>query len=91
MADFLGEYKKNYINVFNVKNTNYGNINEAFNIKEDRYCFLKVIDKQKLKLGDYDFLLEQVKREEEITKLCNSENTVNFYGKLEKKNILYMN
>ena len=83
MADFLGEYKKNYLNVFNVKNTNYGNINEAFNIKEDRYCFLKVIDKQKLKLGDYDFLLEQVKREEEITKLCNSENTVNFYEKLE--------
>ena len=32
---------------------------------------------------DYDFLLERLKQEEEITKKCNSDNTVNLYRKLE--------
>ena len=51
---------------------------------------LKIISKQQLQLGDYDFLFELLNREEKITNLCNSENTVHFYRKLETKdNIIF--
>mgnify|MGYP002624701079 CR=1 FL=1 len=48
-------------------------------------------NKQKaIQLGDYDFLLEQLDREEKISKLCKSEYTVKFYRKLETKdNIIF--
>ena len=44
---------------------------------------LKVYDKKKLEKGDYDYFMEQIKREEEIIKLCKCENIVNIYRKLE--------
>ena len=51
---------------------------------------MKIIDKKQLELGEYDFLYKQIKREEEITKICKSENIVNFYQKFETINhIIY--
>ena len=47
---------------------------------------MKVYDKKTLELGDYDYFLEQIKREEEIINICKSEHIVNIYTKLETKN-----
>ena len=56
---------------------------EAYNKNDNRNCVLKIMDKKKLEEGDFDFLMEQINNEEKITKLCNSENTVNLYRRFE--------
>ena len=81
----MSESELNYFyeDILFEEETNNSIIYKAKNKKTGNYCFLKVINKEKLKLGDYDFLLKQIKREEQINNLCNSENIVNFYNKLE--------
>ena len=79
----LGKYKNDYEDLFFVDETNTSKIYRGYNKKYERDCCLKVISKSELKLGDYDLRLEQIKREEEITKLCNSEYTINFYRRLD--------
>ena len=70
--------------------TNNCSIYKALNKKTGNFCCLKIINKNQLKLGNYNFLLKQLKREEEINKLCNSENIVNFYNKFETQdNIVF--
>jgi len=81
----LGAYANNYKILAKLDETNLSKIYKAFNINSNREVCLKVIDKEMLKKGDYDFLLEQANKEGEITKLCNSEYTINFYGKLESQ------
>ena len=83
MKDILGENFNDYEDFIEVNETNQGIIYKAFNKKTQKDCCLKIINKKQLELGDYDFLLEQINREEEITKLCNSEYTVNFYKRIE--------
>ena len=83
IKDILGEYFNNYEDYNDVNETNQSIIYKAFNKKTQKVCCLKIISKKQLELGDYDFLLEQINREEEITKLCNSEYTVNFYNRIE--------
>ena len=83
---FLGQYKEEYEDISCENETNMSSLYSAFNILTNKECYLKVISKEKLKTMDYDFLLERLRQEEEITKLCNSENTVNFYRKLETEN-----
>jgi len=82
-SDFLGKYSKDYQNINFLEETKFSKIYKAYNIVNARECCLKVISKKKLKKFDYDYLLEQINREEEITKLCSSENIVNLYQKLE--------
>ena len=84
MEEILGDYLNNYEDIYS--NDEDNKIFKAYNKIKKRKCCLKVINKNQLKLGDYDYLLEQIKREEEITKLCNSEYTVNFYQKFENEN-----
>jgi len=56
----------------------------------ERDCILKVINKEHIKQLDFDLIMKQLEREEQYTKLCNSENTVNFYKKLEtEENIIF--
>ena len=82
--ELLGEFKDNYKELISIDETNYSKIYKAF--KEDNeYVCLKIIEKNSLKNGDYNFLLEQIKREEEITKLCQSQNIVRLYKKLENE------
>ena len=92
MADsnFLEKYSKDYKDIVYIEETKFSKIYKAYNIANERDCCLKVINKEELKKGDYDFHLEQINREEEITKLCNCENIVNFYQKLEtEENIIF--
>ena len=90
MTKFLGQYAANYKEICLVDNfqedkieTNDNKFYTAFNKITNKEVTLKIISKQKLKEGDYDFLLEQLNREEQLTKLCNSPYTVNFYQRFE--------
>ena len=90
MLNLLGKYKNNYTDVFLEKESNYSKIYRATNISDDNDCCLKIIDKKVLEQGEYDFLLDQIKREEEILYLCKSENIVNLKRKLETEDsIIY--
>ena len=81
--NFLGEYKDNFANIKLIKKDFIYNLYKAENIKEHRDVSLKVYDKKKLEKGDYDYFIEQIKREEEIINLCKCENIVNIYRKIE--------
>ena len=83
MSKILKEYSKEYRDVIFEEESNNNQIFFAYNVINQRKCALKVINKEKLKLGDYTLLKNQIKREEEITAICNSEYTVNLYRKLE--------
>jgi serine/threonine protein kinase len=84
IKDILGNYIDDYEDIHLLDNeTNKAKFYEAYNQKFDRNCVLKVMDRKKLEDGDFDFLMEQINNEEKFTKLCNSENTVNFYRRLE--------
>ena len=86
--DVLGQYINEYDDINykeEISETNNAKFYEAKNKKSERYCILKVIDKKILENGDFDFLMEQINNEEKFTKICNSENTVNFYRRLENQ------
>jgi len=88
ISQMLEKYKKEYKDLILEEDTNNNKIFSAFNVINQRSCILKVINKEKLKLGDYTFLKKQIKREEEITSSCNSEYTVNLYRKFETTNYI---
>ena len=88
ISTILGQYMKDYSYIFLEYETSLSKIYRATKNCNGQDICLKVIDKKQLEFGDYDFLIEQVKREEQITKLCNSENTINFYRKIENGNYI---
>ena len=84
----LCQYRDEYDDINNkeeISETNNAQFYEAYNKKFNRNCILKVIDKKILENGDFDFLMEQINNEEKFTKICSSENTVNFYRRLENQ------
>ena len=83
MSDFLGKYANDFEDVFEVAETKFGKIYQAYNKKYKRCCHLKTFEKEKLQQGDYDFLIQKVRSEEQITKLCKCENVIELYQKLE--------
>ena len=85
MAKILGKYKDDYEDLVSEdkNDSNMSKIYTAFNKNDKTECCLKVISKEKLKAHDYNYLQERLKKEQEIQILCNSENTVNFYKRLE--------
>ena len=84
--DFLEDYKQDFQIIKEIENCFYYKIYKAKNIKEGRNCCLKVIDKQILKQEDYDYYIEQINREKEITQLCKSDYIIDIYQKLETQN-----
>ena len=92
MEKILGEYKDDFEDIMKLEKetTSLSETYQAFNKKKQTRCCLKVISKEKLKMQEYDFLLKRIKKEQEIQTLCNSENTVNFYRRLEtEENIIF--
>jgi len=88
IKDILGQYIDEYEDIYyydEIYDTNKGKYYKAYNKKFDRNCILKVIDKKKFEDSDFDFLMEQINNEEKLTKICNSQNTVNFYRRLENQ------
>ena len=94
IKEILGEYINNYNELFlisdydNSLDNNNIQIYHAYNKENECECCLKVINKEKLKLGDYDFLLEQIKKEEEIAQLCKSDYILNLNKKFETENYI---
>ena len=93
MSELLGDFNEKYDDIFfENKENNISKIYTARYKSSDKYVSkyvtLKIIDKKKLKLGDYDYLLSQIKREEEITKMCKSKYILELYQKLENKNAI---
>ena len=84
----LGPYANDYEDITLKEETNTGLIYIGTNIKYNRNCALKVINKNQLKLGDYDYLLNQINISEEINKLCQSENIVDLYQRLETEDYI---
>ena len=87
-SDFLGLNKYDYSDVNPIKQDLIYEVYKAKNIKDNRKVCLKVYNKNILKKGDYDFFIEMINREEEIVKLCKSENIVNIYRRLENKDYI---
>jgi len=85
IPQILGQYFNDYKDIHFKTEFNNKVIFSAINVTTQRSCILKVINKNHLKLGDYTFLQMQIKREEEITSLCNSDYIINLYRKLETK------
>ena len=81
--NFLGEYKNDYKIIQIMKKDFIFTIYGAKNLRKKENVCLKVYNKKRLKLGDYDYFMEQIKREEEIVSLCKCENIVNIYKKME--------
>ena len=90
LTEILGQYRNDYKDLFHQseEDSNRSIIYKGYNIKDKRECTLKIISREQLKSGDYDFLLQQVNREEEITQLCQSENIIKFYRRLETKDYI---
>ena len=87
LFEFLEELDYNYKIIKFVNKSNISKIYHAENIKENRSCFLKVIEKKKIE-NNYEEFIEQINREEEILKLCKSDNIMNLYQKIETKNYI---
>ena len=88
--NFLGEYKDDFKVIKLIQKDLISRIYMAENLKDNKTVSLKVYNKKNLEQGDYDFFLEQIKREEEIIKLCKSDNIINIYQKIETSdNIIY--
>ena len=83
MVDFLGDYKNDYEEVISVAETPLSRVYSAYNKKLKRPCYLKVTNKNDLKKGEYDFLIQKIQREEQLTKICKCPNVVELYKKLE--------
>ena len=81
-TNFLGKYKNDYKIIKIMKKDFIYTIYGAKNIKNKEVC-LKVYNKKKLKMGDYDYFIDLIKREEKIVKLCKCGNIVNIYKKIE--------
>ena len=84
----LGQFENNYSEIYIKDETNFSRIYRCINNESRKNVCLKVIDKKKLKIGDYNYLLRQIKKEEEITTLCNSNYTVKLYRKLEDSDFI---
>ena len=95
MAEKLGQYINNYEDIHDDDDEEDGfeerdgnQIYRAYNVIRNQKCILKVINKKDLLEGDFDLLMEHIKNEENIAKLCKSENILNLIQKLETENNL---
>ena len=96
----LGNFKSDYTNIFPVKKSIKGEefdedspikLYEAEKIENKELVFLKVVDKETLQEEeDYEFHIEHIQKEKEISQLCNSEYTVKFNRYFEtEKNFVF--
>ena len=90
----LGKCTKHYSDIFPCKkNYDHRLIQEDLIVKiyeaakKEELIFLKVFDKNKLKNEEnYDFLMNQINKEKEISKLCNCNHTVKLNKEFETEN-----
>ena len=83
MVDFLGKYSDDYEEIILMEEYKIIKIYAAYNIKHNRKCILKVFSKEEMEKEDFDFWLENIRREEQLTKICKSKNVIELYKKFE--------
>ena len=84
MSIDLGKYKSDYSHIFKVKKKYGEKVREDVSpvklyeaLKGEERILLKIIDKEKLKKEeDYDFHIEHIQKEVELTNICDSENVM---------------
>ena len=90
----LGKCTKHYSDIFPCKkNYDHRLIQEDLIVKiyeaakKEELIFLKVFDKNKLKNEEnYDFLMNKINKEKEISKLCNCNHIVKLNKEFETEN-----
>ena len=82
-AEELGIFIDDYKNRYLINKNKIYKIYSAYNKKEDRQCRLKIIDKEVLKSENKDIINNLIDREVLMTQICNSENTIKFYKRME--------
>jgi len=90
MTEEFGIFYNDYKDITLFDKNEFFKTFEAKNIKEKRECCLKIIDKEILKSEKNADLNKFIENEVNITERCNSEDTINFYGKKESsKSIIF--
>ena len=82
-SELLSIYQDAFENIFIVDKKEYHCFFEATEKISNREVILKVYDKRLIEEGPKELLLKQIKREEELTKLCKCENVIELYEVLE--------
>ena len=85
-SDFLEHYE----NIFPEEDFNLGKSFKASLKGTEKKVFLKIYDKNLLKKSKYDYLLKQIKREIELSKLCANEHILKVNRKLESENAILL-
>ena len=83
MSLILGQYRNNYKKIFPEETCDFFKTFSTVDVKTNKSVMLKIIDKKKLKLGEYNYLLKQIRNENIITKLCDSEYIIKLNKTLE--------
>jgi hypothetical protein len=91
----LGQYKKDYSYICKLKKKYKDNETDFYSIynlfeaeKKDEKVILKIIDKEALqKEDDFDFHIERIEKEKEISNLCNSDFILKLFKYYETKKI----
>ena len=76
MAYFLGQYVHNYEEIFLDDETKLSKTYCAYNIIQNKECYLKSISKEKIKKEDFDFLVQKINSEIQINTICKSKNVI---------------
>ena len=77
MSEILGQYLNDYEDLYFCEKKNNYDIYSAYNLKEKREVSLKVIKKEEN--SDNKLILQKIKKEVDILKLCNDKNILNFH------------
>ena len=85
-SDFLEHYE----NIFPEEDFNLGKSFKASLKGTEKKVFLFLYDKNLLKKSKYDYLLKQIKREIELSKLCANEHILKVNRKLESENAILL-
>ena len=83
MAYFLGQYVHNYEEIIRDDETKLSKTYFAYNIIQNKECYLKSISKEKIKKEDFDFLVQKINSEIQINTICKSKNVIELNKRFE--------
>ena len=85
---FLGIYETYFRNVIPIDENKICKYYKAINVFDNNDVCLKVINLEELKHGDYDYYMNQMKKEEKINELLESSHIMKIYNKYENSNYI---
>ena len=82
MDQIISKIKGNYEDIYSIEKNSYGGWYAGIDKKTQKKVCLKIYSKKLLEKGKTDFLLKQIEREVELTKLCNSKYILELYERI---------